>query len=390
MKIGIVLSQPPGYSETFFNAKIEGLQKNGFEVTLFCQNNDVGFNTCKVEQFSKITSNPILQLLWFFRVYMGLLPYLKKVMNWYSLESKNGVSKLSFLKKVYIDAPILKADLDWLHFGFGTMALERESIAKAMGAKMAVSFRGFDIGIYPLKNSNCYQKLWRHLNKLHVISDDIHTLAVKQGLPETIPVTKITPAIDVEFFNIEKPEDLSTMPICKIVTVGRLHWKKGYEETLLALKIVKDAGIQFQYKIIGEGDEYERIAYAAYELGLKEEVLFLGKLNREEVKKNVVDATIYLQYSIQEGFCNAVLEAQALGKLCIVSNAEGLSENVLNNKSGWVVPKLQYKQLAEKIIEVIKMPKEEKKNITSFAKNRVAEQFNIKKQQQEFVEFYKN
>lgn len=254
---------------------------------------------------------------------------------------------------------------------------------------MAVSFRGFDIGIYPLKNPNCYQKLWKHLDKLHVISEDIHSLAIKQGLPETIPVTKITPAIDVEFFNTKKTENLSTMPICKMITVGRLHWKKGYEETLLALKIVKEAGYQFQYKIIGEGDEYERIAYAAYELGLKNEVLFLGKLGREEVKKNVEEATIYLQYSIQEGFCNAVLEAQALGKLCIVSNAEGLSENVLNNKSGWVVPKLQYGQLAQKIIEVIGMPEEEKKRIIKFAKNRVAEEFNIKKQQQEFVEFYK-
>ena len=66
MKIGIVLSQPPGYSETFFNSKIEGLQKNGFEVTLFCQNNGVGFNTCKVKRFSKTTSNPIIQLLYFF------------------------------------------------------------------------------------------------------------------------------------------------------------------------------------------------------------------------------------------------------------------------------------------------------------------------------------
>jgi len=390
MKIGIVLSQPPGYSETFFNSKIEGLQKNGFEVTLFCQNNGVGFNTCKVKRFSKTTSNPIIQLLYFFKVYMVLLPYIKKVMNWYSLESKHGVSKLKFLKKVYINAPILKADLDWLHFGFGTLALERETLAKAIVAKMAVSFRGFDIGIYPLKNPNCYQKLWKHLDKLHVISEDIHSLAAKQGLPETIPVTKITPAIDLEFFNTEKTENLSTMPICKMITVGRLHWKKGYEEALLALKIVKYAGYQFQYKIIGEGDEYERIAYAAYELGLKDEVLFLGKLSREEVKKNVEEATVYLQYSIQEGFCNSVLEAQALGKLCIVSNAEGLSENVLNNKSGWVVPKLQHEQLAQKIIEVIEMPAEQKKNITSFAKRRIIEEFNIKKQQQEFVEFYKN
>ncbi|MBK7870836.1 MAG: glycosyltransferase family 4 protein [Saprospiraceae bacterium] len=50
-------------------------------------------------------------------------------------------------------------------------------------------------------------------------------------------------------------------------------------------------------------------------------------------------ADIYLQYSIQEGFCNAVLEAQAMGLLCIVSDAEGLPENILHGQTGWVVPK---------------------------------------------------
>jgi len=248
MKIGIVLAQPPGYSETFFNSKIEGLQKNGFEVILFCQNKNPSFNICKVEEFPKTNSNPLFQLLLFLKVYLSLLPHIKNVMNWYKLETKNGVSKLSFLKKSYLNAPLLKNELNWLHFGFGTMVLDRETLAKAIGAKMAISFRGFDIGIYPLKNPNCYQKSWKYLDKLHVISEDIHSLAIKQGLPETIPITKITPAIDVEFFNTEKTENLSTLPICKIVTVGRLHWKKGYEETLLALKIVKEAGYQFQYK----------------------------------------------------------------------------------------------------------------------------------------------
>ena len=50
----------------------------------------------------------------------------------------------------------------------------------------------------------------------------------------------------------------------------------------------------------------------------------------------------------------------------------------------------ELEQLAQKIIEVIEMPAEQKKNITSFAKRRIIEEFNIKKQQQEFVEFYKN
>ena len=63
---------------------------------------------------------------------------------------------------------------------------------------------------------------------------------------------------------------------------------------------------------------------------------------------NVIMHSIYLQYSIQEGFCNAVLEAQALGLLTIVSDAEGLPENVIHGETGWVVPKRKPKFFAQK------------------------------------------
>ena len=60
-------------------------------------------------------------------------------------------------------------------------------------------------------------------------------------------------------------------------------------------------------------------------------------------------ADIYIQPSIQEGFCNSVLEAQAMGLLVIVSDAEGLHENVINNVTGWVVKKRNPILLSEKL-----------------------------------------
>ena len=386
MKIGLVLAQPPGYSETFFNSKINGLQAQGFEVTLFCQKNRRDFKACQVQTFPGKKTNPIILAFSFLTIYLSLLPYLGRIVKWYRLEKPS--SFIKFLTRVYLNAPLLKADLDWLHFGFGTMALGKESLAKVIGGKMAVSFRGFDIGIYPIKHPNCYQKTWKYLDQLHVISNDLHQLAIKEGLPSTIPVVKITPAIDVHFFKPKEPTQFQNSSSLQLISVGRLHWKKGYEETMRALNILKKAGYDFTYTIIGEGDQYERIAYAAYEFGFLDQVRFLGKLSREEVKKEVEAAEIYIQYSIQEGFCNAVLEAQALGKLCIVSDAEGLSENVLHEQTGWVVPKLQPELLAEKIIAVSQLSNEEKASITSRAMARVKEEFNIEKQQRAFVNFY--
>ncbi len=387
MKIGIVLAKPPGYSETFFYNKIEGLQKNGFEVELYCQETFEDFKLCPVYTSPSQGGNPV-KVAWSLVVtYWSLLGSAVKVRKYLRLLRSEGVGGLDLFKNIFLNAHLLKAEVDWLHFGFGTMALEREIVAKAIGAKMAVSFRGFDIAIFPLKNPGCYSRLWRYIDKVHVISDDILTLVQAQGLPKEVAVKKISPAIDIKNFAPHNHKEKATGAL-KFLTVGRLHWKKGYVQTLQALSILNRKNIDFKYQIIGEGKEWERVAYTVHELGLSDKVELLGKLNPIQVRERLENSNLYLQYSIQEGFCNAVLEAQAMGKLCIVSDAEGLSENILHEKTGWVVPKLSPELFAAKILEVLSLSPEKKDEIRKNAVKRVNTLFTIERQNSLFKDFY--
>ena len=390
MKIALVLSSPPAYSETFFRSKIKGLQESGHKVVLITAATSETFEGCKHYYHPKIAKNVWVQLLQFLVVGLSLLPFCGRVVRYIRLERKVGTTLKRCIEKTYLNATLLKLKVDWLHFGFATVAIDRELVAKAIGAKMAVSFRGFDIAIYPLKHSGCYTQLWKEVDKVHTISNDLLEKAYTLGLPRTVPVQKITPAIDANFFTPESSGFSKSIESVRFLTVGRLHWKKGYVLMLEALAILKEKNIPFTYTIVGNGTkkEYERVAFAALQLGIKEEVFFAGQLERDAIKEQYQKTDIYLQYSISEGFCNAVLEAQAMGKLCIVSNAEGLSENVLHGKTGWVVPKLEPKLLAEQIEHVIQLPEIEKKEITEYATDRVRDEFNIEKQQKEFVSFY--
>ena len=310
-------------------------------------------------------------------------------MKFISLERKQNVSFKRILKKLILNQHILQeSNVDWLHFGFATQAIGRENIAKAVGAKMAVSLRGFDIGIYPLKNPKCYDLLWLNINKLHVISNDLLNLAYANGFKKNVPYQKITPAIDTSFFINQSLKDASNKNLLQLMTIGRLHWKKDYTSVILALKNLKDRGIDFEYTIIGDGPEEEKLKYLVYELGLINNIIFTGKISQKEILIYFKKSHFYLQYSLQEGFCNAVLEAQSMGVLPIVSNAEGLSENVLNNKTGWVIQKNSPKLLAEKIVEVINLPDSNKEKIRKQAIERVTKEFNIEKQQKEFIDFY--
>jgi glycosyltransferase involved in cell wall biosynthesis len=61
---------------------------------------------------------------------------------------------------------------------------------------------------------------------------------------------------------------------------------------------------------------------------------------------------------------------------------------VINGETGWVIQKNSPKLLAEKIVEVINLPDSNKEKIRKQAIERVTKEFNIEKQQKEFIDFY--
>jgi colanic acid/amylovoran biosynthesis glycosyltransferase len=385
-RIGLVLPAIPGYSETFFNSKIKGLQENGFEVVLF-SNSKLSIKHPSCTTF--FAPNFDLKFTLFFQLFIVLsycIKNFKSTSKLYKLNKNDGLSTKNSIKNILINSYFLPHKLNWLHFGFGTMALQSENVAEAINAKMAVSFRGFDLYIYPAKFPNCYNLLFSKNVKYHVLSDEMKNTLMDSGIYSD-KIHKITPAINSDYF---KPDVIgnTTNLVFKFVTVGRLHWKKGLEYTLEAFSILKQQNILFHYTIIGEGIEKEKLMFAVHQLNLESNVTFAGKIPHNDIKNILETSDYYIQYSSQEGFCNAVLEAQAMGLLCLVSDADGLSENVLHGITGWVVPKRRPSLLAQKIIETIGLNETEKIKIRKNAMERVNKEFNLSKQMQEFKSFY--
>jgi colanic acid/amylovoran biosynthesis glycosyltransferase len=390
MRIGLVLPSLPGYSETFFHNKIKGLKENGHHVILFIENrlsNNKYYNG-PVKYAPNLSRNIIFSGFNSIAALLNLgLFSFKSMHRFWLLEKANGSSFSKIVKLMVINSHILKYKLDWLHFGFATMGIDRELLGKAIGAKIAVSFRGYDIYVYPLKHPECYAKLWKNSDKIHTLSDGLLNQALRLGLDKYVSVVKITPAVDVNKYSIEKSVFNPNNTI-RILTVSRLHWIKGIDYVLEALSKVKNSGYSIEYTMVGSGEEYERLVFAVYQLGLSNDVKFIGKKVHSEIPKLMAVNDIYIQYSVQEGFCNAVLEAQAAGMLCIVSDAEGLSENVLHEQTGWVVPKRQPQLLAEQILNTINMDKERLDKLRFTAIERVKNEFNLEKQKIEFEQFY--
>ena len=386
MHIGLILPTLPGYSEPFFYNQINGLIKNGFRVSLFLARKvDSEAVRLSIPIHYQVNINNKLYLLFSFIITCVMHPLI--CIRLFKLEIGSHGDWTRSLKNLIINFHIIGKSLDWLHFCFTTAGIGRENLARAMGARSAVSFRGFDIGLYSHQHPGCYDLLWQKIDKVHTISDDLYKQAIDLGLDPKTPYEKITPAINTEFFKSNVQENLHN-PL-RILTVGRLTWKKGYEYALKALSLLQEKQINFEYRIVGEGDYREAILYAIHQLGLTDNVILRGQLSPEKVKDEMEWADIYIQPSIQEGFCNAVLEAQAMGLLCIVTNAEGLSENVLDGKTGWVVPKRSPEAITEQIISIKNMEMLQYNKIRENAIVRVKDHFYLNEQIQNWSDFYK-
>ncbi len=386
MRIGLVLNNTPTYSETFFNNKINSLLKAGFEVKVFSiKSNKVPANWEVISPYPLPDSNLKRSLLLAPVLVWLFLRAPKTVNKFINLEKSSGNGWKKILENLYINAHILSQKLDWLHFGFATTAIRRENTALAIGAKMAVSLRGYDIAVYPLKNPDCYKLLWKRIDRVHTISDDLLALAHHFGLAAATSAIKITPAIEFSKFYID---DRNTSPRLNILTVARLNWKKGLSYSLHAMKILKDKGIDFQYTIIGDGSEKKNLVFEAYQLGILDNIVFKGVVASNKITSYYKENSIYLQPSVQEGFCNSVLEAQAAGMLCIVTDAEGLQENVIDKVTGWVVPKRDPKSMASVIETVWKMTEADKKATSTTAQARVKREFGLAQQTEQFIAFY--
>lgn len=390
MKIGIVLSSTPGYSETFFTSKISGLQAQGFEVVLFTQVKRSDFNVCPVIKSPKIYKNPVKQVILMIFVFMSLMPHLKSILKYIKLEKIKGVGTFKLLKKVYLNSHILSKKVDWLHFGFATQAIDNEHLAKAIGAKMAISFRGFDINVYPIKYPGCYNLVWSNVDKVHTISEYLIDKAYCLGLSKKIDFKVIPPAIDYSNFKTIKTKVSSNT--LQIVTVARLNWIKGLDFAIDAMQILKNKGLEFEYHIVGSGTptEIERYAFQIHQLGLEKQVFLYGKQSHSDTMLKLNSADIYLQPSIQEGFCNSVLEAQARGIMTLVSDVGGLKENVIHEVTGWRIPERDVNSIVNGILQIVNVSTDTKNKVSENAIARVKSSFNLKDQQKQFVSFYLN
>jgi colanic acid/amylovoran biosynthesis glycosyltransferase len=255
------------------------------------------------------------------------------------------------------ESTIMELKPDLMHFGYGTLALGRMHVAEMVGAQTVVSFRGYDVNYFGLEDSHCYDEVWRGADMLHFVGQDTWARAQRRGCPSDKPHTVITDAVDVSHFDPPRRRadvaGTEERPL-RIVSVGRLHWKKGHEFGLRAIHELVQSGIDVRYRVIGEGPHREATLFAIHDLGLQDHVELLGAQPSQLVREHLGWADVFLHPAVSEGFCVSAIEAQAMSLPVVCSDADGLSENVVDGGTGYVVARRDASMLAKRLAGLAK------------------------------------
>jgi colanic acid/amylovoran biosynthesis glycosyltransferase len=177
--------------------------------------------------------------------------------------------------------------------------------------------------------------------------------------------------------------------ILKIISVGRPHWKKGYDTALKALALLKKKGLQLNYQIIG-ADGNQELLFLRKELDLETEVEFLPKLPQQKVFELMSSSDIFLLSSIEEGIANVAVEAMALGCPVISTNCGGMEELITHQKEGWIVPVYDEEAMARQILEFSLLDLEYIKNIKHAALLKIEQQHTESKMIEDMMSLYKS
>ena len=401
-RIALVVPGFPRLSETFIVSKFAGLLERGWDVHVVCSTSDekewarfptAAGGACGNASTRAGPTSPKWKAALLSAVRGDGAASRRRPDGRGAISGRRGAAAgmLEALGRLYLDLPLIRLGPDIVHFEFGALATERMDLRELLGCRIIVSFRGYDLNFVGLDQPGYFDAVWAGAAGLHFLGEDLWRRARRRGCPPDRFHMLIPPAIDVEFHKrdeAERPRKSGGSRPLRILSVGRLEWKKGYENALLAIRRLLDRGVACEYRIVGDGDYFPAVAFMRRQLGLEGVVEVLGALPREDVRQEMQSADVLLHAAVSEGFCNAVIEAQSMELPVVCTDADGLRENVADGETGFVVPRRDPEALAAKL-EVLARDPALRQRMGKAGRKRVLENFRLSDQLDRLEDFYR-
>jgi len=128
----------------------------------------------------------------------------------------------------------------------------------------------------------------------------------------------------------------------RLICVARLVAKKGLAQQIGIYSALRDAGVEFSARIVGDGELRASLEDEIKRLGLPAQVTFAGEVPPAEVWEHLRWADVLLHTGVvsptgdRDGLPNVIPEAMAAGTLVVTSPAAATTEAIQHETTGLV------------------------------------------------------
>lgn len=169
--------------------------------------------------------------------------------------------------------------------------------------------------------------------------------------PEPGRVTLLYHGLDLTRFAAPAPRETGSPPRdggapdrrVRLLSVGRLVEKKGYDDLLPALAALPE-GLHWDLTHVGGGPLAEKLKAQAAALGLGARIAWRGPLAQEEILALYRQSDLFVLASRiarsgdRDGLPNVLMEAQSQGLACLATAVAAIPELIEDGVSGALVP----------------------------------------------------
>lgn len=138
-----------------------------------------------------------------------------------------------------------------------------------------------------------------------------------------------------------------------LVNTSRLVRQKGFDTILESLQYLPE---NVKFIAVGDGEDEGKLKDLAKRLGVRDRVVFTGRVDRSVVTLYRKASDIFVAPSRSEGLGNAFVSALASKLPLVTSGVGGIADYAVDGETAWIVPPNDPVALAKKIEEVIANP----------------------------------
>ncbi len=295
-----------------------------------------------------------------------------------------------------LNAIISDFNPDLMHIQFGYDALKVFDNSFNESLKYLIHFRGYDA------SNKLFSK--KYINKLKGIlkKRNVYPLFVCEHLKNNLESKDISidehlilhSNTNTDFYNRKQsPPPVSSK--FRFLQVSSFRKKKGHEYTLKAIAkflALTDKPERFEFIFTGADENnnlYQEIKTLAHELGIQNNLLFHGWIDKNETKKLLESSHVIMQHSIttpdgdEEGIPNALMEGMAMELPVLSTKHAGIPELVRKHEFAYLVHEKDTIGYAIAMNEIVKNWRLAPENRT-----RIEQSFSINQFESTLLNFY--